>query len=76
MVGVDRPMEALSIQKPYFRGKLSKFLPKIVYSTKLCAHVQCVYIVNAKYQIAPTKAVVGVTRLVHALSYNYKGKSF
>ena len=74
VVGVDRPMKALFLQKPYIRKKLSKFLSKIVYSTKLRAHIQYVYIEKAKYQIAPTKAVVGVTRLVHALSYNYKGK--
>ena len=69
-------MKALFLQKLYIREKLSKFLPKIVYSTKLRAHIQYVYIVKAKYQIAPTKVVVGITRLVQALSYNYKGKLF
>ena len=29
-------------------------------------HVQCVYIVSAKYQIAPLKAVVGVDRPIKA----------
>ena len=39
--------------------------------------VQCVYIVLAKYQIAPSKAVVGVDRPLKALSMHiqepYKG---
>ena len=34
----------------------------------LHAYVQCVYIVFAKYQIAPSKAVVGVERPIKALS--------
>ena len=34
----------------------------------LHAYVQCVYIVSAKYQIAPSKAVVGVDRPIKALS--------
>ena len=34
----------------------------------LHAYVQCVYIVSAKYQIAPSKAVVGVERPIKALS--------
>ena len=32
------------------------------------AYVQCVYIVSAKYQIAQSKAVVGVERPIKALS--------
>ena len=34
----------------------------------LHAYVKCVYIVSAKYQIAPSKAVVGVERPIKALS--------
>ena len=34
----------------------------------LHAYVQCVYIVSAKYQIAPSKAVVGVDPPIKALS--------
>ena len=34
----------------------------------LHAYVQCVYIVSAKYQIAPSKAVVGVEWPIKALS--------
>ena len=34
----------------------------------LHAYVQCVYIVSAKYQIAPSKAVVGVDRPMKAPS--------
>ena len=34
----------------------------------LNAYVQCVYIVSAKYQIAQSKAVVGVERPIKALS--------
>ena len=46
--------------------------------TKLLhAYVQCVYIVSAKYQIAPSKAVVGVDRPIKTLSMHiqkpYKG---
>ena len=43
----------------------------------LHAYVQCVYIVSAKYPIAPSKAVVGVDRPIKALSMHiqkpYKG---
>ena len=43
----------------------------------LHAYVQCVYIVSAKYQIAPSKAVVGVDRPIKALFMHiqkpYKG---
>ena len=45
----------------------------------LHAYVQCVYIALAKYQIAPSKAVVGVDKLIKALSMHiqksYKGKN-
>ena len=34
----------------------------------LHAYVQCVYIVSAKYQIAPSKAVVGFDQPIKALS--------
>ena len=39
----------------------------------LHAYVQCVYIVSAKYQIAPTKAVVGVDRHYPCIYKPYKG---
>ena len=43
----------------------------------LHAYAQCVYIVSAKYQIAPSKAMVGVDRPIKALSMHiqkpYKG---
>ena len=83
MVGVDQPKKALSIhfQKPY-NEKLSKFSYLSFYKKKstrlLHAYVQCVYIVHAKYQIAPSKAVVGVDLPMKALSMHiqkpYKGK--
>ena len=86
VVVVDRPMRAPSmhIQKPYLGKKLSKFsllsLCQILfYLTKLLyAYVQCVYIVSAKYQIAPSKVVVGVDQPIKALSMHiqkpYLGK--
>ena len=44
----------------------------------LRAYVQCVYIVSTKYQIAPSKAVVGLDLPIKALSMHiqkpYKGK--
>ena len=48
-------------------------------STRLLhAYVQCVYIVSAKYQIAPLKAVLGVDRPMKTPSMHiqkpYKGK--
>ena len=55
VVGVDGSMDALSIQKPYFMEKLSKFLPKIVYSTILSAHAQCDYIVKAIIKLLQQK---------------------
>ena len=76
MVGVDRPIKALSmhIQKPY-KGIIVKVLIAVILSkikfflTKLHhAYVQCVYIVLAKYQIVPSKAVVGVDRPMKAPS--------
>ena len=67
MVGVERPIKALSmhIQKPY-KGIIVLVLIAVIVSKKkfstrlLNAYVQCVYIVYEKYQIAPLKAVVGV----------------
>ena len=68
MVGVDRPIKALSmhIQKPY-KGIIvlvltAVILSKIIFfSTRLLhAYVQCVYIVSTKYQMVPLKAVVEV----------------
>ena len=43
-------------------------MSKIIFSAKLLhAYVQCVYIVWDKYQIIPSKAVVGVDQPVYAL---------
>ena len=66
MVGVDWPIKALSmhIQKPK-KGKLSKFNKNY---KLLHAYVHCVYIVLTKYQIASSKAVVGVDWPIKALS--------
>ena len=71
MVGVDQPIFAhLRINVENLHKKLSKFkqlkfcqffFSKIIFRH---AHVQCVCIVNAKYQIAPAKTVVGVDRPV------------
>ena len=67
MVGVDRPIKALSmhIQKPY-KGIIVLVLTAVIlsnffFSTRLLhAYVQCVYIVSAKYRMVPLKAVVEV----------------
>ena len=69
VVGVDRPMKAPSmhIQKPY-KGKIVQVLTAVIFffqnyflqTILLHAYVQCVYIVSAKYQIVPSKAVEGV----------------
>ena len=74
MVGVERPIKALSmhIGKPYkgiilncLSSHSCPFVKKKKNSTRLLnAYVQCVYIVKEKYQIAPLKAVVGVDRLM------------
>ena len=75
VVGIDRPIKALSmhIQKPY-KVKLSKFNKNY---KLLHAYVQWVYIISTKYQIASSKAVVGVDRPIKALSMHiqkpYKG---
>ena len=68
-------MKALSMQiQNLIREKLSKFsqlsfCQKLFFYTKLLhAYAQCVYIVLAKYQIDPSKAVVGVDRPMKALS--------
>ena len=69
MVEVDQPMKALSmhIQKRYLGSHscnfVNFFLTKLLY-----AYVQWVYIVEAKYQVATSKAVVGVDRPMKALS--------
>ena len=76
MVGVDQPIKALSmhIQKPYtgiivYILTAAIFYKNIFFPTKLLhAYVQCVYIVYAKYQIAPLKAVIGVDRPMKAPS--------
>ena len=44
----------------YFEKKISVKYVQTKIITLLHAYVQCVYIVSAKYQIAPLKAVVGV----------------
>ena len=41
---------------------------KLLHQKLFHAYVQCVYIVKAKYQIAPSKAVVGVDRPTKAPS--------
>ena len=38
-------------------------------------YVQCVYIVKAKYQIAPSKAVIGVDRPIKALSMHIQKRT-
>ena len=77
MVGVDRHIKALSmhIQKPLritgkFVSSLScHFVNNNFLSTILLhAYVQYVYIMYTRYQIAPSKALVGVERHIMALS--------
>ena len=64
----------LYIYKSRIREKLFKFsqlsfVKNYFFWLKLLhAYVQCVYIVSAKYQIAPSKAVVGVDRPIKAPS--------
>ena len=70
MVGVNRPMKApsIQIQKPCL-GKIVKIIKNYFFRTKLLhAYVQFVYIVAAKYQIAPSKAEVEVDWPIKALS--------
>ena len=43
---------------------------KKIFLNQTHAYIQCVYIVEAEYQIAPSKAVEGVERPVYALSYH------
>ena len=62
VIGVDWPMRAPSmhIQKRYY-GKSShscNFVKNIFLTKLLHAYVQCVYIIQAKYLMAPTKAVM------------------
>ena len=63
----------MQIQKPY-KGIIVEVLTAVIlskfcFSTRLLhAYVQCVYIIQAKYQIAPLKAVVGVDRPMKAPS--------
>ena len=77
VVGVDRHIKALSmhIQKPLRITKICRsshgchsvnnnFLSTLL----LHAYVQYVYIMYTRYQIAPSKAVVGVDRHIKALS--------
>ena len=60
-----------------FEKKISVESVQIKNYKLLHAFVQSVYIVSAKYQIAPPKAVVGVDRPIKALSMHiqkpYKG---
>ena len=57
--------------------KDSGFIKKVYLMKKVNKHIQCVYIVSAKYQIAPSKAVVGLDLPIKALSMHiqkpYKG---
>ena len=53
----------LSSHSCHFGKKYVFFWTKLLH-----AYVQCVYVVSAKYQIAPSKAVVGVDRPMKALS--------
>ena len=54
-------------------SNICHFVKNYFFQTKLLhAYVQYVYIVAAKYQIAPSKAVVGVDRPIKALSCIYK----
>ena len=78
VVGVDRHMKTLSI---YAYTKAYKNHRKICLSSHSChfvnnnflstillhAHVQYVYIMYTRYQIAPSKAVIGVDRHIKAL---------
>ena len=58
----------MHIQKPY-KGIIVQVLTAVILSKIIFhAYVQCVYIVAAKYQIAPLKAVVGVDWPMKALS--------
>ena len=76
VVGVDRPMKAptLHIQKPcqgenFLTSNSCHLVRNYYFQIKLLhAYVQYVYIVVAKHQIAPSKAVVGVDRPIKALS--------
>ena len=54
---------SLSSHRCHFIKKYSFFLTKLLH-----AYVQCVYIVLAKYQIAPSKTVVRVDRPMKAPS--------
>ena len=51
-----------------FEKKISEESVQNKNNKLLHAYVQCVYIVSAKYQIASSKAVVGVDRPIKALS--------
>ena len=54
--------------RPYFfKQDFSRICANKNYKL-LHAYVQCVYIVSAKYQIDPSKAVVGADRPIKALS--------
>ena len=73
MVGVDRPMKAPSmhIQKPY-KGKIvyvltAVILTKIIFSKPNSFMHMFNVSTMEKYQIVPSKAVVGVDRPVYAL---------
>ena len=86
MLDVDRPMKAPTLQnikallgENCLSSNSCHFVKKYFFQTKLLhAYVQYVYIVAAKYQIAQSKAVVGVDRPIKALSMHiqktYNGK--
>ena len=71
VVGVDLSMKAhyLCIYKSHFRGNV-KVLVAVISSKFMFLHayVQCVYNMKAKYQMTPSKTVVGVDRPMQALS--------
>ena len=82
VVGVDREIKALSMHYDRTSITLCNKIRKICPSSHSChfvknnflltillhAYVQYVYIMYTRYQIAPSKAVVGVDREIKALS--------
>ena len=64
---LDTPRTVRDSENLGFEKKISVESDQKKYKL-LHAYVQCVYIVSAKYQIAPSKAVVVVDRPIKALS--------
>ena len=81
VVGVDRHMEIYAYTKPLLgKNCISShschFVKIIFLWTKLLhAYVQCVYIVLAKYNFVPSKAVVGVDCPMKAPSMHIQNKA-